>query len=130
MEKELEDIEFDELIAEKRHQELKGILSAVKSLLGKPADTSTAAAIEKMARELSKLLSEQKPVTVNPPDVNVVVDNKEILNLEKKIDELLKEVKKSNDRPIPSQFEIEYNYGNLRTVKIVYSAADKLTYKK
>lgn len=133
MAKEVEDIEFDELMAEKRHRELKGILTAVKSLLEKPSDTSTTAAIEKMASDLTKLLSEQKPlpITVNSPDVNVQVSTKDFVSsVEQLSKDLLEELRKFNSRPIPSQFDIEHNYGNLKTVKIVYSTADKLNYKK
>ena len=132
MEKELDDIEFDELLADKRHKELSVVLKAIKTLLEKPADTSTALAIEKLGGQLAKLLSEQKPtpVTVNSPDVKVEVNQEKVItSLGELSKDLLVELRKFNTRPIPSEFNIINEYGNLKTVKITYTTADKLTYK-
>ena len=134
MGKEVEDIEFDELMAEKRHKELSGLLKEVKKLLDKPTDNSTSEAIEKLATNLSKLLSEQKslPITVNSPDVNVEINQEKVVNSLGKLSEnLLSELKKFNERPIPVSFEIKTdNWNNLRTVNIRYESSSNLIFKK
>lgn len=134
MGKEVEDIEFDELMAEKRHKELSGLLKDVKKLLDKPTDNSTSEAIEKLATNLSKLLSEQKslPITVNSPDVNVEINQEKVVNSLGKLSEnLLSELKKFNERPIPVSFEIKTdNWNNLRTVNIRYESSSNLIFKK
>jgi len=135
MAKEVEDIEFDELMAEKRHKELKGILTAVKLLLDKPTDNSTAAAIEKHIRALNdlvKVLGEQKQVEISSPSVNVEVNQEKVVNsLSELSRDLLEELRKFNNKPIPISFEVKTdNWNNLRTVNIQYSTSDKLNYKK
>ena len=95
MAKEIEDKEFDDLLAEKRHTELKGALKGIATLLSKPEKDDNKAivdAIKKQGESLDKVAAaisnQPKP---EKPEVNVTIENKEILSL-------LREVKDGNDK--------------------------------
>ena len=133
-EKEQEDIEFDELLAARRHNELSDLLKDLKTLLSNPADTSITESIERhigVVNELAKTLSVQKEIILKSPDVNVSVGTEKFVSSVEKLSvDLLEELKKFNNRPIPSHFDVEYSYGNMKTVRIVYTEAGKLNNKK
>ena len=123
---------FAEELAAKRHRELSGILKAVKLLLEKPSDNSTAVAIGKLVTKLEGLKPQEVHVEApKAPNVNVEVNqDKVISSVEQLSKDLLFELRKFNERPIPTKFDIEYNYGDLKTVNIQYTTADKLNHKK
>ena len=126
MAKEIEDKEFDDLLAEKRHTELKGALKGIATLLSKPEKDDNKAivdAIKKQGESLDKVAAaisnQPKP---EKPEVNVTIENKEILSL-------LREVKDGNDKmlkaleskPMVESFDFQYdNWGGIKTAKVNY----------
>jgi len=123
-EKEQEDIEFDELLAARRHKELSDLLKDLKTLLSNPADTSITESIERhigVVNELAKTLSVQKEIILKSPDVNVSVGTEQIVSSVEKLSiDLLAELKKFNDRPLVASFKPIYSYGNIASIDIVY----------
>jgi len=75
---------------------------------------------------------EQKQVEISSPSVNVEVNQEKVVNsLSELSRDLLEELRKFNNKPIPISFEVKTdNWNNLRTVNIQYSTSDKLNYKK
>lgn len=137
MDKEVEDIEFDELLAEKRHRELKKNLGDIANALSKPKeDAKVSEAIEKSSQATVQLVQAIKELPKpQKPEVNVNFDHNSFVASMSKIADRIEQsnktvVKALNDKPMATQFNVEYDYGNLRTVKIVYTTADKLTFKK
>ena len=114
---EIEEREFDEALATKRHSELKGVLSDIAKLLDKPVDKSLSESIERLAEELRN----QKPPEVKAPEVNVSVEQEKVVNsVEKLATDLLFELRKFNERPPVDEFRlISYGYGG-KTVKVIY----------
>ena len=126
MAKEIEDKEFDDLLADKRHTELKGALKGIATLLSKPEKDDNKAivdAIKKQGESLEKVAAaisnQPKP---EKPEVNVTIENKEILSL-------LREVKDGNDKmlkaleskPMVESFDFQYdNWGGIKTAKVNY----------
>lgn len=126
MSKEIDDIEFDELLAEKRHKEVTQTLKGIATLLNKPekndgvkeAVEKQSAAIEKVATAIQNLPKPEKP------EVNVSVENKEIIPL-------LREIKEGNERilkalenkPMVDKFNFEHdNWGNIKAAKVDYKS--------
>ena len=79
-----------EVIEEDRHNELKGALKGIATLLGKPEkdDKAIVDAIKKQGDAIDKVAAaisnQPKP---GKPEVNVITDNKELLPLLKEIKE-------------------------------------------
>lgn len=121
--------EFQLLMEERRNKEQTALLVELKGLLKKGNDSGSLAIQQKIG-ELTNVMTQQKQTKLDAPEVKVEISTKEIVSsVEKLNQELLVELKKFNERPIPIQFDVEYRYGSLRTVKIIYSKDDKNTKK-
>ena len=121
--------EFQLLMEERRNKEQTALLAELKGLLKKGNDSGSLAIQQKIG-ELTNVMTQQKQTKLDAPEVKVEISTKEIVSsVEKLNQELLVELKKFNERPIPIQFDVEYRYGSLRTVKIIYSKDDKNTKK-
>lgn len=121
--------EFQLLMEERRNKEQTALLAELKGLLKKGNDSGSLAIQQKIG-ELTNVMAHQKQTKLDAPEVKVEISTKEIVSsVEKLNQELLVELKKFNERPIPIQFDVEYRYGSLRTVKIIYSKDDKNTKK-
>jgi len=122
MDIEKDDIDFDELLAEKRHNELSGILKGIKALLGKDNDKGVQLAIEKLVDKLESL----KPPEIRmpepkAPEVKVEVSTKEfVTSIDKLAKDLLVELRKFNDRPIVDEFKLKIGNWGEKTVKVIY----------
>lgn len=122
---EIDDKDFDELLAEKRHKEQTGLLKGIATSLNKPEkdDKAIIDAINKQGDALDKVaLAIQNQPKPEKPEVNVTIENKEILSL-------LREVKDGNDKmlkaleskPMVESFDFQYdNWGGIKTAKVNY----------
>lgn len=110
---EIDDKDFDELLAEKRHKEQTGLLKGIATSLNKPEkdDKAIIDAINKQGDALDKVaLAIQNQPKPEKPEVNVTIENKEILSL-------LREVKDGNDKmlkaleskPMVESFDFRYD---------------------
>lgn len=111
-------IEFDELLADKRHKEITGTLRGIALLLNKPPDQSVPNAIEKLANKLGEI----KTPDLKQPEVKVEINqDKVVTSVEELSRNLLEELRKFNERPVADKFHLERDYyGNIISVKIVY----------
>lgn len=124
MGKEIEDIEFDDLLADKRHKQQMDALKGIATLLNKPekndgvkeAVEKQSAAIEKVAMAIQNLPKPEKP------EVNIVTDNKEIVSLIREIKEGNEKILQAlNNKQLVSDFDFQYdNWGNIKTAKVNY----------
>lgn len=130
MNDEVEDIEFEIRLAEKRHNELKNSLNAISNALSKDNDDKIVIAIEKQTNsinQLSTLIS--KLPTPEKPEVSIEVNQDKVISslngiaekIIKSNSDLLSEIKKYNERPILDKFKIvKDSYGNTKTIELVY----------
>ena len=127
MGKEIDDIEFDDLLADKRHKEITGRLGKLVEALNKPEkekdDKAIVDAIKKQGESLDKvaaaIANQPKP---EKSEVKVEVNNQEILPL-------LREIKEGNEkllqaienRNLVESFDFQYdNWGSIKTAKVNY----------
>lgn len=118
---EIEEKEFNMLLAEKRHKEMISIFSDIKKLLSQPSQRQSD--LDGKMNQFEELIKSLKtPVTVKSPDVKVQVNQDELAkSISEMSKDLLIELKKFNERPVPVRFDIEQNrFGNLSAVNIVY----------
>lgn len=136
MGKEIDDIEFDDLLAEKRHRELTSSLKGIATLLNKPNDNSISEALNKNAEATRGLIQAVKDIPKpEKPEVNVEISQQEIVTSLKTI---CKEICDSNDRviealankPMVEEFKIQNTDNWTKTVKVVYKPANQITFKK
>lgn len=138
MGEEIDDREFDELLADKRHKELTGALKGIATLLNKPEkdDKAIVDAIKKQGDSLDKVAAAiQNQPKPEKPEVNVVTDNKEIIPLLKEINDGQLELKKvikeaSENKPMVDKFEIRNLGGGTHEAKVIYKPASQITFKK
>ena len=134
MDIEKDDKDFDELLAEKRHKEQTGLLKGIATSLNKPEkdDKAIIDAINKQGDALDKVaLAIQNQPKPEKPEVNVTTDNKEILPLLREIKEGQIALKEAfENKLVVSEFNFVYDYGNIRTAKVVYKPMKEITIKK
>ena len=122
MSKEKEDIEFEELLADKRHRELSGALKGIATLLNKPPDKSVSDAIERLVAKLGEMKPpEMKMSEMKTPDVKVEVNTKDfVTSVDNLASGLLAELKKFNERPIVDSFKLETGNWGQKIVRVIY----------
>lgn len=138
MSDEILDIEEEKLFAEalelKRHKEQMSALKGIAASLNKPEkdDKAIIDAINKQGDALDKVaLAIQNQPKPEKPEVNVTTDNKEILPLLREIKEGQIALKDAfENKLVVSEFNFVYDYGNIRTAKVVYKPMKDIIIKK
>ena len=141
---EIDDDEFDEIVAQKRHKELTKALSSLTGAIAsiKPSDdkgivqaiNSQPAIFKQAMEEVIKSIPREKM-----PQVNIADDYKKIVSLfEEIISQTVKKIEESNDkvisaledRMLPDSFDLIKNYGVTQQVKVNYISAKKINNNK
>lgn len=125
---EIEDIEFDEIVAENRHKELVDSLKTISANLSQNTDKAVVAAINGQGEKVAALVKAIEKV-------NEKVNNEKILS---SINEIGKDIIESNNkviealekRMLPDNFELVKEYGITTSVKVNYKQANQITIKK
>lgn len=120
MEKEIEDLEFDTLLAEKRHNGIVTLLSKILTELNKDKDGKTNALLEKQIKSVEAMVSSMKSLN---PEVNVEVNQNQVI---KSIHELgdqiikgLNDLKKSINQKRSYKFKFKrYDNGYIEEVDV------------
>jgi hypothetical protein len=125
--------EADEIIAVNTFKEIKGMKIALGNLataISQPKeDKAIIDAINKQGDALDKvaLAIQNQP----KPEKNVTTDNKEILPLLREIKEGQIALKEAfENKLVVSEFNFVYDYGNIRTAKVVYTPMKDIIIKK
>lgn len=136
---EIEDIEFDKLLQDKRHKELTSSLKAMATALSNNNDKSVVDAINKQGNNIEKLVnaiqSIPKPEKYESPIVNVEVNPKEFVSSINKIcDDIVasnnKVIEALEKRILPDTFTLVKTYGGFtESVKVNYKPANQITIK-
>jgi len=133
---EIEDDEYQEILAENRHKDLSTSLKTIANTLLKKDDKAVVDAIngqgEKVEALVKAIESIPKP---EKPIVNVEVNNEKLLSL---INQMSKDIIESNNKVIealenrllPVDFDLIKNYGVTQSVKVNYKQANLITIKK
>jgi len=128
---EIDDNEFDYIIAEKRHKELAGTLKGLVTILSKEKkdDDKVVAAIEKLSNKLNELKPQPFP-KIPSPEVKVETNQSEVVDAVKKLSlDLLGELRKYNNKPIVDKYEFDFKRGYQNTGEI-QKATVQVIYKK
>lgn len=124
-----------EVIEEDRHNELKGALKGIATLLGKPEkdDKAIVDAIKKQGDAIDKVAAaisnQPKP---EKPEVNVITDNKELLPLLKEIKEGQIALKEAfENKLMVDEFKFTSDqWGKYNTAKVIYKPMNQVTVSK
>ncbi len=115
--------EFKEAEEANQRKELKKVLNSVSIVLGQMPlkDEKLTVAINKLVLKLDEIKGIEFP-ELPEPKINVEVNNDKVTSsIEKLGVDLLVELRKYNERPIPDEFIIEKdNFGILKKIKIKY----------
>lgn len=138
MAKEKDDIEFDELLADRRHKELTGTLKGIAALLNQPKNDNIAEAIRQTGEATKGLIEVVKNIPkAEKPEVNVQIDNQKIVtSLEEICDKIVasnKEVLEAmKSKPMVDSFQVKPSGWNNteRTINVIYKPASQITIKK
>jgi hypothetical protein len=135
MGKETDDIEFNELLADKRHKELAGTLKGIASLLNQPKDNSIAEVLKQNMEATKGLVNVVK--NLPKPEVNVEVNNEKIVT---SLEAICNKIVASNNevldalksKPMVDSFQVKPSGWNNteRTINVIYKPVDKITIKK
>jgi len=130
----LEDEQFETLLADKRHRELAVALKNIATHLANKDDSEIASAIKEQVGKMESLIAEIK---AHNPEVNVELNPKEFVTSVQKVCE---DIVASNNRVIealenrllPDSFDMVRAYGNspVQSVKVNYKQANKIILKK
>ena len=132
---EIEDDEFDEIVAEKRHKEISGTLKTIASALSKDKDDRAVVnAINGQGEKVAALVKAIENLP-KPEKVNVEINQDKILS---SLQQISKDIIESNNKVIaalenrllPDNFELEKGYGGITTsVKVNYKQANLIKIK-
>lgn len=139
--KEIEDEEFESLLADKRHKEVAGTLRNIATALLKEKDDKVIVdAIkvqgDKMSELVAAIKSIPKPEKLETPIVNVELNPQQFVTSINKICEDIvasnnKVIEALNNRLLPDTFILVRGYGGAtESVKVNYKEASKITIKK
>jgi len=140
MAKEVEDKEFEELLADRRHKEVTVALRGIATLLNKPEkeDKAVADAIRESAKAQQAVAQAIKDIPQpKTPDVKVQISQQEIVtSLEgicKRIEDSNKSVVEAMEKKLyVDTFKVTnsgYN-GNEKTINVIYKPMNQITIKK
>jgi hypothetical protein len=128
--------DFEALLADKKRSDLVVIMGKVLTELQKQKpDDGVKAAIEKQGKAIEKVADAianiPKPEKPEKPQVNVELNQTEILPLLKEIKEgQIALIEAFNNKPMVSEFNFVYEYGSVKTAKVIYKPANQITYSK
>ena len=133
---EIEDDEYNEILAENRHKELSSSLKTIAKILSEQDDKAIVEAINgqgekvgELAKAINGIPKPEKPI------VNVEVNNEKLLSLINKmaediIDSNNKVIQALENRLLPSTFDLVKNYGVTQSVKVNYKTATEISNNK
>jgi hypothetical protein len=138
MAKEKDDIEFEELLAEKRHKELAGKLSGIATALNKPEkeDKAVADAIKESARASQAVADAIKNIPQpKTPDVKVQISQQEIVT---SLEGICKRIEDSNKAVVEAmgkklyvdKFKIRNMGGGTHEADVFYKPLKEVIIKK
>ena len=137
----IEEQQFAEELAKKRHKETMGALKGISSLLNKPQkendNKDVVDAINKNI-EVTKLLVQSIKEIPQPekPEVNITVPQQEIItSLQGICDKIVASneevIKALNNKTLVDEFKIEKDqWGSFKTVKVIYKMNTQVMYSK
>jgi len=135
MDDEKEDIEFRELLSDRRHKEIKATLKDIAAALNKPSNDGYESLIRQNAELSRALIGAIRALPA--PEVNVQVDNKSMLTLlEDVCDKVVQSNKEvmdavSNKLYVDSFVVVNSGFsGNEKTINVVYKPMAQLNIKK
>jgi hypothetical protein len=76
----LEDIQFDELLQDKRHKEIKSLLQGLKSEMSKDKNASIVEAINRNTEAIGKFVDVIGKLKIDSPNVNVETNQESVIN--------------------------------------------------
>lgn len=130
----LEDEQFETLLADKRHRELTVALKNIATNLANKDDSGIVEAIKEQVVKMEELVS---VIQSHNPEVNVELNPKEFVTSVQKIGEDIiasnnKVIEALENRLLPDTFDMVRAYGNspVQSVKVNYKQANKITLKK
>ena len=129
----IEDIEFERLLADKRHKEVSYLLKNIATALSKDDDKDVIAAINKQGNNFGELIKAIKSIPQTElPEVNVTLNPKEFVSSINKICEDIiasndKVIETLNKRLLPDTFTlVKDSRGTTESVKVNYKQANKI----
>lgn len=128
--------EADEIIAVNTFKEIKAMKTALGNLataLSQPnEDKAIVDAIKKQGEALDKVATAiQNQPKPEKPEVNVELNNTEVVTLLREVKEGQIALKEAfENKLMVSEFNFVYDYGSIKTAKVVYTPANKITFKK
>jgi len=133
--KELSKEEYEEIVAEKRHSELKAVLGKVAASLSEKDDKAVIDAINGQGEKMAKLVKAIE--SIPKPESPVVNINQE--KVISSVNEMCKEIIESNNKVIaalenrllPDTFTLIKSFGGVtESVKVNYKPANQMTISK
>lgn len=137
MEIEFDDKEVQELVEEKRHEEILGALKNVAKSFSDKDDAEIAKAINKQTDDLAKAIANlPKPETPKLPEVKIEYNHEKLVSLLNGFTDNIKEsnqkvIEALENRLLPDTFELVKGYGGeTQSVKVKYKSAKEINSKK
>ena len=133
----IEQIEFERLLADKRHREVSYLLKSINTALSKDDDDrEIIAAINKQGNNFGELIKAIKSIPQSElPEVNVTLNPKEFVSSINKICEDIiasnnKVIETLNTRLLPHSFILVKGYGGVtESVNVLYKQANLIKNK-
>ena len=132
----IEQIEFERLLADKRHKEHSYLLKSIATALSKDDDKEVIDAINKQGNNFGELIKAIKDIPQTElPEVNITLNPKEFIS---SINKMCEDILESNEKVIetittrllPDTFTFVRDYGGkTESVKVFYKQANKITIK-
>lgn len=117
---EKDDIEFETLLADKRHKELIGTLREIILSVGQDKDGRVVKAIENQEATIKRLIESTRPA---PTKQNINVNQAEVvISIEKMGKELLNglaDLKQAVERPRTTTMTVKRNFGGYMTEVVI-----------
>ena len=132
----IEQLEFERLLADKGHKEVSYLLKTIATALSKDDDREVIDAINKQGSNFGELIKAIKNIPQSElPEVNVTLNPKEFIS---SINKMCEDILESNEKVIetittrllPDTFTFVRDYGGkTESVKVFYKQANKITIK-
>ena len=132
----IEQIEFERLLADKRHKEHSYLLKSIATALSKDDDKEVIDAINKQGNNFGELIKAIKDIPQTElPEVNITLNPKEFVS---SINKICKDILESNEkiietlntRLLPHSFIlVKDSRGTTESVNVLYKPSNKITIK-
>lgn len=137
MEVEFDDKEVQELVEEKRHEEILGALKNVAKSFSDKDDAEIAKAISKQTSDfVTAIANLPKPEKQELPEVKIEYNHEKLVSLLNGFTDNIKEsnqkvIEALENRLLPDTFELVKGYGGeTQSVKVKYKSAKEINSKK